>query len=67
MGQRKWPVFSVKVSRGWIKEENVPWGVFRIQAASICSEKRELLNFMITPGDIEDRKPLEYQALVEFL
>jgi hypothetical protein len=40
---------------------------FRIQAASICSEKRELLNFMITPGDIEDRKPLEYQALVEFL
>jgi hypothetical protein len=28
--------------------------------------KGELLNFMITPSDIDDRKPLEYKALVEF-
>ena len=26
----------------------------------ICNEKGELLNFMITPGDVDDRKPLEY-------
>ena len=25
----------------------------------ICNEKGELLNFMITPGDVDDRKPLE--------
>ena len=30
----------------------------------ICNEKGELLNFMITPGDIDDRKPLEYKAFV---
>ena len=33
----------------------------------ICSEKGELLNFMITPGDMDDRKPLEYKAFVEFI
>ena len=26
-----------------------------------------LLNFMITPGDIDDRKPLEYKSFVEFI
>ena len=25
----------------------------------------QLLNFMITPGDVDDRKPLEYKAFVE--
>ncbi|MEE0985438.1 MAG: transposase [Bacteroidaceae bacterium] len=30
-------------------------------------EKSELLNFMITPGDIDDREPLKYNAFVEFL
>ena len=33
----------------------------------ICNEKGELLNFMITPGDVDDRKPLEYKAFIEFL
>ena len=33
----------------------------------ICNEKGELLNFMITPGDIDDRKPLEYKAFVDFI
>ena len=33
----------------------------------ICNEKGELLNFMITPGDIDNRKPLEYEAFVEFI
>lgn len=33
----------------------------------ICNEKGELLNFMITPGDVDDRKLLEYKAFVEFI
>ena len=34
----------------------------------ICKECGELLkNFMITPGDVDDRKPLEYKAFVEFI
>lgn len=33
----------------------------------ICNKKGELLNFMITPGDIDDREPLKYNAFVEFL
>ena len=32
----------------------------------ICNEKGELLNFMITPGDVDDRKSLEYKAFIEF-
>lgn len=28
---------------------------------------RELLNFMIIPGDVDDRKPLEYKASVEII
>ena len=30
-------------------------------------ERDELLNFMIIPGDMDDRKPLEYKAFVEFM
>ena len=33
----------------------------------ICNEKMELLNLMITPGDVDDRKPLEFKAFVEFI
>ena len=33
----------------------------------ICNEKGYLLNFMIIPGDLNDRKPLEYNAFVEFI
>ena len=33
----------------------------------ICNEKGEILNFMITPGDVDDRKPLEYKTFVEFM
>ena len=31
----------------------------------ICNEKGELLNFMVTPGDVDDRKPLEYRRFME--
>ena len=33
----------------------------------ICNECGERLNFMITPGDVNDRKPLEYKSFVEFV
>ena len=33
----------------------------------ICNECGEQLNFMITPGDVDDRKPLEYKSFVEFV
>ena len=41
--------------------------VLRFQVAFDLHEKGELLNFMITPGDVDDRKPLEYKAFVEFI
>mgnify|MGYP003481982198 FL=1 len=47
-----------KCSMGWF---------FGFKLHLICSEKGELLNFMITPGDIDDREPLKYNAFVEFL
>ena len=33
----------------------------------ICNEKGELLNFIITPGDVGDRKRLEYKAFVDLI
>ena len=45
-----------KCSMGWF---------FSFKLHLICNEKGELLNFMITPGDIDDRKPLEYKAFID--
>ena len=47
-----------KCSMGWF---------FGFKLHLICNEKGELLNFMITPGDVDDRKPLDYKAFVEVL
>ena len=47
-----------KCSMGWF---------FGFKLHLICNEKGELLNFMLTPGDVDDRKPLEYKAFVEFI
>lgn len=47
-----------KCSMGWF---------FGFKLHLICNEKGELLNFMITPRDVDDRKPLEYKAFVEFI
>ena len=47
-----------KCSMGWF---------FDFKLHLICNEKGELLNFMITPGDIDDRKHLEYKAFVDFI
>lgn len=33
----------------------------------ICNERGELFSFMITSGDVDDRKPLEYKYFVEFV
>ena len=47
-----------KCSMGWF---------FGFKLHLICNEKGELLNFMITPGDVDDRKPLEYMAFIDFI
>ena len=47
-----------KCSMGWF---------FGFKLYLICNEKGEVLNFIITPGDVDDRKPLEYKAFVEFI
>ena len=47
-----------KCSMGWF---------FGLKLHLICNEKGEVLNFIITPGDVDDRKPLEYKAFVEFI
>ncbi len=33
----------------------------------ICNDKGEILNFMITPGDADDREPLKVKSFVEFI
>ena len=47
-----------KCSTGWF---------FGFKLHLICNEKGDLLNFMITPGDVDDRKPLEYRSFVDFI
>ena len=47
-----------KCSMGWF---------FGFKLHLICNERGELLNFMITPGDVDDRKPLDHKAFVDFL
>ena len=47
-----------KCSMGWF---------FGFKLHLICNEKGELLNFMITSGDVDDRKPLEYKAFIDFI
>lgn len=45
-----------KCSMGWF---------FGFKLHLICNEKGELLNFMFTPGDVDNRKPLEYENFVK--
>lgn len=45
-----------KCSMGWF---------YGFKLHLICNEKGELLNFMFTPGDIDDRKPLEYKSFIQ--
>ena len=40
---------------------------FRFKLHLICNECGELLNFIITLGDMDDRKPLESNSFVEFI
>lgn len=46
-----------KCSMGWF---------FGFKLHLICNEKGELLNVMITPGDTDDRKLLEYKWFIKF-
>ena len=57
-----------KVFKGIAQRGNCsPGWFFGFKLHLICNEKGELLNFMITPGDVNDRKPLEYKNFVEFI
>ena len=47
-----------KCSMGWF---------FGFKLHLICNEKGELINFMITPDDVDDRKPLEYKVFVDLI
>ena len=47
-----------KSSIGWF---------FGFKLHLICNEKGELLNFMVTPGDVDDRKPLEDKRFIEII
>lgn len=40
---------------------------FGFKLHPICNGKGELLNFMVTPGNVNDHKSLEYKVLVELL
>ena len=40
---------------------------FKAERKRKYHRESQLLNFMITPGDVDDRKPLEYKAFVEFV
>lgn len=41
--------------------------LFGLKLHLICNEHGELLNFMITSGDVDDRKPPECKSFVEFV
>jgi hypothetical protein len=47
-----------KCSMGWL---------FGFKLHLICNERGELLNFMVTPGDVDDRKPLENRRFIEMI
>lgn len=55
-----------KVFRGMAQRGKCSMGwFFGFKLHLICNERGELLNFMITPGDVDDRKPLECKAFVD--
>lgn len=39
--------------------------VLRVQADLICNEKGDLLNFMVTPGNVDDRELLRNKSFIE--
>lgn len=59
-------ILTQKVFRGMAQRGKCSMGwFFGFKLHLICNERGELLNFMITPGDVDDRKPLECKAFVD--
>lgn len=59
-------IHTHKVFKGIAKRGKCSMGwFFGFKLHLICNERGELLNFMITPGDVDDRKPLKCKAFVE--
>ena len=57
---KKWPIVPPILATFFYKA-----GFIGFRLHMICNEKSELLNFMFTPGDVDDRKPLEYGTFVK--
>ena len=57
-----------KMFKGIAQKEKCSMGwFFGFKLHLICNERGELLNFMITPGNVDDRKPLEYKSFMDFI
>ena len=58
----------IKFFKGIVHRDKCSMGYFfEFKLHLICNEKEELLNFMITPEDVDARKTLEYKAFVDFI
>ena len=65
---KNWRIHIHKTFQGIAQRGKCSMGrFFGFKLHLVCNERGELLNFMITPGDVDDRKPLEYKAFVEFI
>ena len=65
--EKKWPSHRhISLKRFlWV---NTLWvGFSGLNYISYATNAENSLNFMITPGDADDRKPLEYKVFVEFI
>ena len=59
-------LFFITVLLNWKKRWLSHWS-FGFKLHLICNERGKLQNFMITPGDVDDRKSLEYKSFVELV
>ena len=59
-------LFLITVLLKWKKRWMSRWS-FGFKVHLICNKRGKPLNFMITPGNVDDRKPLKYKFFVEFV
>ena len=57
-GQRVWKEPAQRVLEGCF---------FGFRIHLVCKEQNKLINFIMTPRDADDRKPLEFEALTNFI
>ena len=55
-----------KTMKGWAAKGKCTMGWFYgFKLHLICNEKGDLLNFMVTPGNVDDREPLRNKSFIE--